>query len=146
MAFSIGGWAKAHTHPFLVGVGEAPNTPPTIAYHFELADQNASTSPVMQAPTGIAWGRAIVRQKGFVSGTGSVGPIYELQVAYDSGFTSQLRTIAIAYARRVADDETFLMAGVVPDAQTYTFARIAATYSQNDGSTFDALVDLLPGV
>jgi hypothetical protein len=146
MAFSLGDWAKAKLGPFQVGVGTGSIQPPTIGYHFEMADQNVSTSPVMQAPSGIAFGRAVIRQKNFTSGSGTVGPTYELQVAYDSGFTSQLRTIAQAVAGRTGRDQTFLLQGVVPDMQSLTFGRVALTKSGTDDVTYDALVDFTPGV
>src|SRR5437773_1677942 len=116
MAFSLGAWVKTHTHPFLVAPGgQASNQPPTIAYHFEMADQAVTMTPVAQTPSGISWGRAVIRQKGWGSGNGTVGPIYELEVAYDSGFTSQLRTIAQATLLRNGRDQTVVLAGVVPD-------------------------------
>lgn len=147
MAFTLGAWTKAHQAPFLVGAGGLQaNQPPTIANHFELADQAASTSPVMQAPQGIALARIVGRQKGWGSGSGSVGPIYELQVAYDSGFTSQVRTITQFTARRTGTDQSWVQDGVVPDAQSYTFARVLITLSGTDVITADFLIDLLPGI
>jgi hypothetical protein len=91
------------------------------------------------------FGRAVIRQKGWVSGSGTVGPTYELQVAYDSGFTSQLRTIAQAVSGRTGRDQTMILSGVVPDALSYTFGRIALTKSGTDDVTYDALVDFTPG-
>src|SRR5437773_8791047 len=106
MAFSLGAWVKTHTHPFLVAPGgQASNQPPTIAYHFEMADQAVTTTPVAQFPTGVSWARAVIRQKGWGSGNGTVGPIYELQVAYDSGFTSQVRDIDHRTALRNGNDQ-----------------------------------------
>jgi len=146
MAFTLGQWCKAHNHPFIAALGgQAANSPPTIAYHFELADQAATTSPVGQAPTGIAWARAVVRQKGWGSGNGSVWPIYELQVAYDSGFTSQVRDLDHRTALRTGTDQVLTLAGPVPDAQSYTFVRIVCTLNGTDVVTFDALLDLVPG-
>jgi len=128
MAFTLGQWCKAHNHPFIMGLGgQASNQPPTLAYHFEMADQAVTMTPVGQAPTGIAWARAIIRQKGWGSGSGTVGPIYELQVAYDSGFTSQVRDLDHRTALRNGNDQTLTLVGPVPDAQSYTFVRIAVT-------------------
>jgi hypothetical protein len=147
MAFTLGAWTKSHTHPFTVGSGgQASNQPPTIANHFEMADQAITMTPVAQAPTGIAYARCVLRQKGWGSGNGSVGPIYELQVAYDSGFTSQLRTIGSKTTLRTGTDQTFLLEGPVPDAQSYTFCRLAITLSGTDAITADYVIDLLPGI
>ena len=147
MAFSLGQWCKAHNHPFVMALGgQASNQPPTLAYHFELADQAVTTTPVGQAPTGIAWARAVIRQKGWGSGSGTVGPIYELQVAYDSGFTSQLRDLDHRTALRNGNDQTLTLTGPVPDAQSYTFVRIAVTLSGTDAVTFDAIIDMVPGI
>ncbi len=146
MAFTLGQWCKAHNHPFIMGLGgQASNQPPTIAYHFEMADQAVTMTPVAQVPTGIAWARAIIRQKGWGSGSGTVGPIYELQVAYDSGFTSQVRDLDHRTALRTGTDQTLTLTGPVPDAQSYTFVRIAVTLSGTDAVTYDAVIDLVPG-
>lgn len=147
MAFSLGAWTKSHVHPFTVAPGgQASNQPPTIAYHFEMADQAVTMTPVAQFPTGVSYGRAVIRQKGWGSGNGSVGPIYELQIAYDSGFTSQVRTIGSKTVLRTGDDQTFLLEGPVPDAQTYTFGRVKLTLSGTDVVTYDALIDTIPGI
>lgn len=145
MAFTIGAWAATLINPFQVGRGETGLQPPTITYRFELADQYTTTSPVMQTPSGIAEAKVVLRQKGWGSGTGSIGPIYEVEVAYDSGFTSQVRVIGTAYAQRTGRDQTFVLPGVVPDAQTYTFARILVSLSGTDAVTYDALVEFSPG-
>ena len=146
MAFTLGQWCKAHNHPFIAALGgQAATSPPTIAYHFELADQAVTTSPVGQAPTGIAWARAVVRQKGWGSGNGSVGPIYELQVAYDSGFTSQVRDLDHRTALRNGNDQVLTLAGPVPDDMSRTFVRVAITLSGTDAITADILLDLFPG-
>ncbi len=147
MAFTLGSWCKSHTHPFLVQPGgQGSIQPPTINYHFELADQSVTTSPVGQAPTGISWARAIINQKGWGSGTGTVGPIYELQVAYDSGFTSQLRDLDHRTALRNGTNQTLSLTGPVPDAQSYTFVRVAVTLSGTDVVTYDAILDMIPGI
>ena len=73
MAFTIGAWAKAHNTPFLVGLGGGGSTqPPTQSYHYELADQTVTTPIPGQCPTGISWGRAVICQKTFTAGTGTV--------------------------------------------------------------------------
>jgi hypothetical protein len=147
MAFTLGSWVKSHQYPFLVAPGgQGSIQPPTIGYHFEMADQAITMTPVAQAPTGVAWGRAVIRQKGWGSGSGTVGPTYELQVAYDSGFTSQVRTIASKVFLRTGDDQTIVMEGVVPDAQTYTFIRIKVTLSGTDAITADYILDFIPGI
>jgi hypothetical protein len=147
MAFTLGAWTKSHVHPFTSAPGgQASNQPPTIAYHFEMADQAVTMTPVAQAPTGVSWARAVIRQKGWGSGTGTVGPVYELQVAYDSGFTSQVRDLDHRTALRNGNDQTLILTGPVPDAQTYTFARIAVTLSGSDVITYDAILDFIPGI
>lgn len=141
MAFTLGGWVKNHVAPFTTGVQAAPGTvPPTISPYFELADQSTTTSPVMQVPYGVTWGYAVVRQKGWGSGSGTVGPVYEFQVAFNSAFTSQLRVIAAWQTQRDGTDQTFLLDGVDPVEQTNTFGRIAVTLSGTDAVTYDAAV------
>ena len=115
MAFSLGAWVRNHYAPFVVGQQNAPGTvPPTISPYFELADQFQTTSPVMQAPWGITWARVIGRQKGWGSGSGTVGPTYELQVAYDSGFTSQVRNLGTFVGQRDGTDQVFVLETLDP--------------------------------
>ena len=146
MPFTLGAYIRAmHGAYFICRVQAQAASPPTIASHFELADQFQTTSPVMQTPEGIAFGYIVGRQKGFTAGTGSIGPIYEMQVAFDSGFTSQVRTVSQFTARRTTDDQTWEQEMVVPDAQTYTFARMRISLSGTDAITADFMIDLLPG-
>jgi hypothetical protein len=144
MAFTLGGWTKAHTSPFNIGMGQTPAKPPTVAWHFELDDQFQTTSPVAQTPAGIAFARMVVRQKGWTSGSGTQA-IYDLQVAFDSGFTSNVRSIAHAIMAAVTTDQTVIAEGVVPDIQTLTFARVAITKG-TDSITADIMLDFLPGM
>lgn len=147
MPFTLGDWVKQHVAPFTTGYAAPVGAePPTISNHFELADEAATTSPVMQAPQGIAMARVVIRQKGWGSGSGTVGPTYAVEVAYDSGFTSQRRRLAEMIFNRAGVDQTAVLSGVVPDAQTYTFARVLLTLSGTDVVTYDALVDFLPGI
>lgn len=146
MAFTLASHVRAFGSTLGVGAGGLGSVqPPTIGYHFELADQAATTTPVMQTPAGIARGRIVGRQKGWGSGNGSVGPIYEVQVAHDSGFTSQVRVVSQFTARRTGVDQTWQEEFIVPDAETYTFARVVCTLSGTDVVTFDAMLDFLPG-
>lgn len=147
MAFEMGGWTKAHSHPFTVAPGgQGSNQPPTLAYHFELADQNVTTSPVMQFPTGVSWVRAIINQKGWVSGTGTVGPIYAIEVAFDSGFTSQVRELDPRTLLRDGLNQTVVLAAPVPDLQSLTFCRVLITKSGTDNVTVDYIIDAIPGI
>ena len=146
MPQTLGAYIRAMHGAYFVGRAQAAAAaPPTIASHFELADQFQTTSPVMQTPEGIAFGYVVGRQKGWAAGTGSIGPLYEMQVAYDSGFTSQVRTVTQFTARRTTDDQTWSQEFAVPDAQTYPFARMRITLSGTDAITADFMVDLLPG-
>src|SRR5262245_861115 len=145
MAFTLGAWTKAAHGTYFVGALLQPGViPPIITNHFELADQAATTSPVMQSPNGISFGYIVGRQKGWGSGNGTVGPIYELEVAFDSGFTSQRRVVTQWSTRRTGLDQTWMQEFVVPDLQTLTFARVVVTLSGSDTVTADFMVDLLP--
>lgn len=147
MAFTLGAWTKAHTHPFMVGLGGGASVqPPTQSYHYEVADQTVTMATPGQCPTGISYGRAVVCQKTFTSGTGTVPPVYELQVAADAAFTTSLRTIASKAAIRSTDNQTLILEGPVPDLQTNAYVRIKVTPNGTDTVAYDAVLDLLPGV
>ena len=148
MPFTLGPWTKAAHGTYFIGTQVSPGggvTPPSINNHFELADQAVTTTPVMQSPNGIAYGYIVGRQKGFGSGSGTVGPIYELQLAFDSGFTSQVRAVTQYTARRTGIDQTWMQEFVLPDLQTLTFARVVVTLNGTDSVTADFIIDLLPG-
>lgn len=106
--------------------------------HKELADQTASNSYTALVAAA-RMGRAVIYQKAWTSGTGTVGPIYELQVADDSLGTN-VTTIAIAQLSR-ADEQCAILEGVVPTTLK-TYYRIKLTLSGTDTATFDACVDL----
>jgi hypothetical protein len=147
MAFTIGAWAKAHNTPFLVGLGGGGSTqPPTQSYHYELADQTVTTPIPGQCPTGISWGRAVICQKTFTAGTGTVPPVYELQVAADAAFTTSVRSIGFKAGLRTTDNQTLILEGPVPDVQTNPYVRVKVTPNGTDTVVYDALIDLLPGV
>lgn len=135
MAFTLGSWIRSHLHPFPSGLSDG---------HFELADQFATTGSQPVSWGGITWARAVVRQKGWGSGTGTVGPIYSLQLAYDSAFTSQVRTLDQAQTQRNTVDQSFLLNGVDAVEQNNSFVRVAMTFSGTDVVTADIMIDVLP--
>lgn len=139
MAFAIGAWAKAHVAPFNVGLQ---------AYHFELADQPITGTVGQLCPTGIAQARAVVYKKSETSGSGTVGPLFELQVAYDVGFTSFVVTLdayqGVLHATGVEASVT--LQGVNAARQTSTYVRVKCTASGTDTMTWDTLIDTLPGL
>jgi hypothetical protein len=136
MAFGLGSWTKTyHQPPF--NVGDVTHG------HFELADL-AATSGSQLAGFGISHARALINQKGFGSGNGSVGPIYELQVAADSAFTSNVRVVDEVTMLRTGRNQTAVLYGPVPDVQTNTYVRIAITLSGTDAITADAIIDVAP--
>lgn len=139
MAFSLGEWVKNHIAPFMVGVQNPNQEAPNIGWMFAMADEFQTTSPVMQTPAGITWARVVGRQKGWGSGTGTVGPTYQLEVAFDSGFTSQVRVLATYIATRDGLGQIWVWETLNPVEQTATFARILVTKSGTDAITFDAL-------
>lgn len=104
-----------------------------------LADQTATTStitfiaPVM-AVRGLIW------MKSFTGGTGTVGPIWEIQVADNPGFSTNVRTIAVAQGPRAVHAINDL-AGVVPDNRLAQWCKIKVTFSGTDTGTFDAVID-----
>ncbi len=109
------------------------------AARFQLADQTA-TSGAQAAPTPLRVWRAIIYQKAFTAGTGTVGPIYAIEVADDSAFTSNVRRIAHVQVNR-ADEQTALLIGMTPFAAGQQYARIVLTLNGTDAATYDALLE-----
>lgn len=104
-----------------------------------LADQTATSSTItfiapVRAVRGMVW------CKSFTAGSGTVGPIWEIQVADNSGFSTNVRTIAIAQGPRAVHALRDL-SGVVPDNSLAQWCKIKVTFSGTDTATFDAVID-----
>jgi hypothetical protein len=87
--------------------------------------------------------RAVIWSKTFTRGTGTIGPLFEIQVADNSGFTTNVRTIASAYSSQAATGALWAsyINGVVPDNLLAQWCKIKVTYSGSDTGTFDINLD-----
>lgn len=107
-----------------------------------LPDQTATTAvQAFVAPVRVV--RAVIALKTFTRGTGTVGPIFEIQMADNAGFTTNVRSIATANTNASATGAIihFYMNGVVLDNLLAQWCKIKVTFSGTDSGTFDCYLD-----
>ena len=101
------------------------------------------TSALITFAAAVRQVRAQVWIKTYAQGTASAGPQLELVVADNSGFTTNLRTVASGVLGRRPGD--ILLNGVVPDNFLAQWAKLVITNgpggSATDSFTFDAQID-----
>lgn len=133
MAFAIQQWGKHH-------IDFDAATP---AGHFEFADQagNLGNTAPQNVGFGVRTFTARIYQKGWSSGTGTVGPLYELEVADNNSFTSTPRRVAAFQGRRTVEDHGFMLG--VNLASMAQWVRIKVTLTGTDAATFDAVIDAI---
>lgn len=87
------------------------------------------------------WFLTMVYQKAFTAGTGTAGPVYEVEVADDSAGTNLVR-IGAGQVQR-ADEQSAFVIGFAPiGAKKYV--RVKLTLSGTDTATYDALIVGVP--
>mgnify|MGYP001615675602 CR=1 FL=1 len=102
-----------------------------------LADQTTTTANF--APTNAFVNVTVqIAQKTFVAGTGTALPRYRIQVADDSAFTTNARTIGTAYAER-ADNSHIMLTGMCLDGAKDN-VRIVPVLDGTDTVTFDSVM------
>lgn len=106
---------------------------------FEVADQGAA-SPAQDAGAKSKVWRAFIYQKAFTAGTGTNPPIYSIEVADDSGFTSNVRAIASGVVKR-ADEQTLMLVGETPFEAGQQFGRVNVAEDGTDAATYDAILE-----
>lgn len=101
-----------------------------------LADQTA-TSAAWQPTYQCKWMYALISLKAFTAGTGTVPPIFIIEAADDSGFTTNVRRIAeIGLTVREIAHSVFLE-GPCPDGAK-AFFRVRVIFNGTDSGTYDA--------
>lgn len=107
-----------------------------------LADQTVTTA-TQNFATVVRAVRAFIWLKAFTRGTGTVGPVFEIQVADNAGFTVNVRTIAASTFPNAATASLCAeyINGVVPDNLLAAWCRIKVTFSGTDSGTFDVSLD-----
>lgn len=110
-------------------------TPP--GNHFSVPDQTA-TSGAQELAYKARWFAAMIYQKAFTPGTGTARVLYRIEVADDSGFTSNVRTIANGTLARAAQEALFLV-GFSPD-NPKKYVRVGITEDGTDAATYDAII------
>lgn len=100
------------------------------------ADQTATTA-AWQPTFPCKWVFALVSLKAFTAGTGTVAPIFIIEGADDSGFTTNVRRVAeIGLTVREAAHSIFFE-GPSPDGAKAYF-RVRVIFNGTDTGTFDA--------
>lgn len=102
-----------------------------------LADQTGTTANF--APTNaFTYVCAQIALKTFTAGTGTARPIFEIQAADDSAYTSNVRKIALAQCARTSNTHLYLE-GMCLDGSKAN-VRVVPTLDGTDSITYDVKV------
>lgn len=118
----------------------------TVNGGFEFADQTASTTAAAAGAgdfgaTGFNYFKATVHLKTFTAGTGSSA--FTIDVADDTAFTTNKRTIAVGVVPFTAGAYCVYMSGVCPDGAK-RYARVGFIAGAGASGTFDAFLGGCP--
>jgi hypothetical protein len=100
-------------------------------------DQTATTAGQDAGSPMRKW-RASIYQKAFAAGTGTVGPIYALEVADNSAMSTNLRTVDVGQPQRLNEQQIVLEGTCLVAPQQ--FGRVKLTLSGTDTATFDCFI------
>jgi len=114
-----------------------PKTMLSSPFTASVPDQTATTTGVDAGSPMRQW-RASVYQKAFTAGSGTVGPIYALEVADNSAMSTNLRTVAIEQVQRLDEQQVVLEGTCLVAPQQ--FGRVRVTFSGTDAGTFDLIM------
>lgn len=110
----------------------------------EFADQTATATGLQfgsggaGGPDRATWILAMIYQKAFTAGTGTADVLYDVEVADDLAFTSNVRSVGRVPMAR-ADEQTQFVQGFAP-VGAQKFVRIKQAKDGTDAATYDAIV------
>jgi len=110
---------------------------------FTAADQTATTS-LITFISPVRNVRALVWLKAYTKSSGTIGPIFQIKVADNSGFSTNVRAIATGIANDASATGQLgclTLMGTVPDNFLAAWCKIFVTFSASDSGTFDVVVD-----
>lgn len=108
-------------------------------FHVDLADQ-AGTTAAQDAVVKVGNVQAIILQKTFTSGSGSDDPVYTIEMADDSGFTTNVVELGSVVVRRGSNQVGEIQSTFNPNGPQ-EFIRVRQDMSGTDSATFDAMLD-----